>query len=148
MFKFTAIEESNEYLGFEEGEECYSINIEYVQEIIILPPITRIPNSPRYVEGAINLRGKVINVINLRRRLDLPWRPFDVNTRVLILNHEDTSLGMIVDRVLEVFKIEKNQKVDIPKLLRSEEGIAYANNVIKNELGLFINLDFPNLGGD
>ncbi len=142
MFKFTPSEEKNEFLGFLIDNERYSIGIDYVQEIITVPPITRIPNSPRYVEGAINLRGKVIKIINMRKRLELPFKHYDGNTRIIILNSKDITFGVLVDQILEVLKIETDQKSELPKIFKNETKIGYANKIIKNGDQLFINFDF------
>ncbi len=146
MFKFTPSEEKNEFLGFLIDNEHYSIGIENVQEIITIPPITRIPNSPRYVEGAINLRGKVIKIINIRKKLELPFKHFDGNSRIIILNFKDATYGILVDQILEVLKVEADQKVELPKIFRNEEKIGYANKIIRNGDQLFINFDFNKLG--
>jgi len=142
MFKFTPSEEKNEFLGFLVDQECYSIGIENVQEIITVPSITRIPNSPRYVEGALNLRGKVVKIVNMRKRLELPFKHYDGNTRIIILNAKNTTVGILVDQILEVFKIDKDEKVELPKLFRNESKIGYADKIIKNGEKIFINFDF------
>ncbi len=142
MFKFSPKEDSPEYLGFMLMNENYSVNIDFVQEIITVPPITRIPNAPKHIEGAINLRGKVLKVVNLRKKLGLPFQHFDANTRIVILNDEGNSTGILVDRVLEVFKVEKGEQVDVPKMIRNEDKTKYANKILEKNDSLFINCVF------
>ncbi len=145
MFKFTPSEEKKEFLGFLIEKEHYSISIEFVQEIITIPPITRIPNSPRYVEGAINLRGKVVKIINIRKKFELPFKHYDGNTRIIILNSKDITFGILVDQILGVLKVEEEQKAELPKLFRNETKIGYADKIIKNGENLFINVDFNSI---
>ncbi|OLS16176.1 MAG: chemotaxis signal transduction protein [Promethearchaeota archaeon CR_4] len=142
MFKFTPSEEKNEFLGFLVDKEYYSIGIENVQEIITVPPITRVPNTPRYVEGALNLRGKVIKIVNIRKKLELPFKHYDGNTRIIILNAKNITIGIIVDQILEVFKVDKDNKAELPKLFRNESKIGYADKIIRNGEKLYINFDF------
>lgn len=149
MFKFAPIEEAPEYFGFMINNETYSINVEYVQEIIEVPPITRIPNAHGSIEGAINLRGKVLKVINLRKLLGLNRKNFDADTRVVILNIDDRSLGLIVDRVLEVFTLDlEEKKIDLPKLLQHEADINYTNYIIKHQDVVYININPRQIGAN
>ncbi len=87
-----------------EGEE-YVIDIRNVQEIIRLLDITRVPQVSSYLSGVINLRGMVIPVMNLRRRFGLPDKTPDERTRIIIVNWQETLVGMLVDSVSEVIKL-------------------------------------------
>jgi purine-binding chemotaxis protein CheW len=92
-------------VSFEVGGEEFGLDIVRVQEIIRVHPITRVPDSPSFVEGVINLRGKVIPVLSLRRRFGLPERAPDRATRVVVVNVSGSVLGFVVDRVCEVLRI-------------------------------------------
>lgn len=87
-----------------EGEE-FAVDILKVQEINRMKEITRIPNSPDYIEGVINLRGKVIPVINLRKRFNLPVKEYNEQSRIMIMEVCSIIMGLIVDSVSEVLRI-------------------------------------------
>jgi len=94
-----------QFVTFNLGGQKYAIDILKVQEINNLKDITPIPNSPSYMEGAINLRGKVIPVINLRRRLHLEPLPMSQLTKIIIIDIKGLILGMVVDSVSDVLRI-------------------------------------------
>ncbi|CRZ34540.1 purine-binding chemotaxis protein CheW [Herbinix hemicellulosilytica] len=90
------------------GQELYGIDIRYVNSIIVMQNITRVPKAQPYYLGVINLRGEVIPVMSLRRRLGLEDDVFTPSTRILILKPDDSSesVGLIVDEVNEVVTLE------------------------------------------
>lgn len=90
---------------FELGSEIYGLDIATVHEIIRMQPITRVPKAPFYVEGVINLRGKVIPVIDMGKRFGLEKVDNNKNNRIVVVNIQDTILGIIVDAVTEVLRI-------------------------------------------
>lgn len=90
---------------FELGSEIYGLDIATVHEIIRMQPITRVPKAPFYVEGVINLRGKVIPVIDMGKRFGLEKVEKQKNNRIVVVNIKDTILGIIVDAVTEVIRI-------------------------------------------
>jgi purine-binding chemotaxis protein CheW len=103
--------DSNELLqlvSFKIGNEEFGINILIVQEIIKTVQITKIPNAPVFVEGIINLRGKVIPVIDLRVKLNLEKKVQDKDTRIIVLEINSKTIGFIVDEVNEVLRIPKS----------------------------------------
>jgi purine-binding chemotaxis protein CheW len=103
--------DSNELLqlvSFKIGNEEFGINILIVQEIIKTVQITKIPNAPVFVEGIINLRGKVIPVIDLRVKLNLEKKVQDKDTRIIVLEINSRTIGFIVDEVNEVLRIPKS----------------------------------------
>src|SRR3974377_2049573 len=73
-------------VGFRLDDEDYAIAITKIQEIILMKPITRIPEVPDFIEGLINLRGSVIPIVNLRKRFGLPARELDDDTRTIVVN--------------------------------------------------------------
>lgn len=91
---------------FRLGDEHYAVSIDLVREVNLLQPITRLPATPDFVEGVINLRGRVIPVIDLRRRLGLPADPPGREARIVVVEHHGETLGMIVDGVSEVFTVD------------------------------------------
>lgn len=90
------------------GQEEFGIDILKVHEIIRLINITKVPNSPEFVDGIINLRGRVIPVINLRNRLGLQRIDNDKNTRIIVVDLNGSSIGFIVDEVHEVLRIPRS----------------------------------------
>jgi purine-binding chemotaxis protein CheW len=98
-----------QFVGFRLGGEDYAIAITKIQEIIVMKPITRIPQVPGFIEGLINLRGSVIPVVNLRTLFGLPHRELDDETRTIIVNVGDRTIGYIVDEVTQVMRIAGDQ---------------------------------------
>lgn len=92
-------------VSFQLGPEEYAIDILGVQEIIRVVEITRVPNAPHYVEGVLNFRGKVIPIINLRRRLGLSSTEHTKDTRIVVVDVAHLLLGFIVDSVEEVLRL-------------------------------------------
>lgn len=90
---------------FELGDELYGADIAVVREVGPLQRVTRVPRTPRYIEGVTNLRGRVIPVIDLRRRLGLPVTPHTKQTRIAVAELDGGQVGMIVDSVQEVLRI-------------------------------------------
>lgn len=104
MAKETVVTEKQMVL-FELGAENYGLDIATVSEIIKMQTITKVPKAPFYVEGAINLRGKVIPVIDIGKKFGLKKADETKNNRIVIVNVEETTLGIIVDAVTEVMRI-------------------------------------------
>jgi purine-binding chemotaxis protein CheW len=96
-------------VGFRLDNEEYAIAITRIQEIILMKPITRIPQVPDFIEGLINLRGSVIPIFNLRKRFGLPSRERDDETRTIVVNVHDKTVGCIVDAVTQVIRINRDQ---------------------------------------
>ncbi len=92
-------------VSFQLGPEEYAIDILDVQEIIRMVEITPVPNAPHYVEGVLNLRGKVIPIINLRTRLGLSSTEHTKDTRIVVVDVAHLLLGFIVDSVEEVLRL-------------------------------------------
>lgn len=99
------ITDEKQMVLFELGSEIYGLDIAAVHEIIRMQPITRVPKAPIYVEGVINLRGKVIPIVDMRRRFGLEKSESEKNNRIVVVNIQDTILGIIVDAVTEVMRI-------------------------------------------
>jgi purine-binding chemotaxis protein CheW len=113
--------QANKFLVFHIGEEDYGIAIEHVTEIIELQKITEVPDMPDYVKGVINLRGKVIPVIDLRLRFEMEARDYDDRTCIIIVNINDTAVGFIVDTVAEVHDILEKD-IEPPPMFKTASG--------------------------
>jgi len=98
----------DKYLTFRLGDEDYGIDISYVTEIIGLQKITEVPDMPQFVRGVINLRGRVIPVIDIRSRFQMDERKYDDRTCVIVVNINNTDVGLVVDIVNEVISIPEN----------------------------------------
>ena len=94
------------YLIFSIGQEQYGIEIRYITEIIGMQPITQVPEMPGYVKGITNLRGKIIPVMDARMRFGKELRAYDDRTCIIVIDNNDVTTGLIVDRVLEVVIME------------------------------------------
>lgn len=92
----------NQYVEFDAGSESYAILISDIHEIIRMQDITEIPNGERYVKGVINLRGKIVPVISLRSLFMLEEDNTTKATRIVVVNHSEESVGIIVDKVNKV----------------------------------------------
>jgi purine-binding chemotaxis protein CheW len=104
-------------VSFNIGSEEFGIDILKVQEIIRLITITKVPNSPAFVEGVVNLRGRVIPVIDLRIKLGLARKEHNNNTRIIVVDINDTTIGFIVDAVNEVLRIPANITEPPPQIV-------------------------------
>ena len=116
----SGIEDTQEglYLTFLIGEEVFGIGIEYVKEIIGVQPITRIPDFPDHIRGVINLRGKIIPVMDVRLRFKKPEQPYDTRTCIIVVDIFHNSIGLIVDRVAEVIAIPEGDIAAPPEINR------------------------------
>jgi len=104
MNKATSVTEKQMVL-FELGTETYGLDIATVYEIIRMQPITKVPKAPFYVEGVINLRGRVIPVIDIGKKFGFEKTEEAKNNRIVVINIKDTTLGIIVDSVTEVIRV-------------------------------------------
>jgi purine-binding chemotaxis protein CheW len=99
-----------EYLCFALSGEKYAVQIAHVAEILKPPPVTEVPRAPRTVLGVISVRGKLVTVIDLRRRFKLPEAPFDRRTRILLADvGTDEQVGLLVDEVQQVYRLADNE---------------------------------------
>ncbi len=127
--------QKDRYLTFLIGSECYGIEISYVTEIIGIQAITAIPELPEYVRGIINLRGKIIPVMDVRIRFKKEAREYNDRTCVIVVDIKDISIGLIVDSVAEVLTIPEQDIVDPPQVNRMNNRyirkIGKAGNAVK-----------------
>jgi purine-binding chemotaxis protein CheW len=105
--------QKDKYLTFTVGKEDYGIEISHVTEIIGIQKITDVPDMPPYIKGVINLRGKVIPVMDVRLRFRMPEREYDDRTCTVVVNVNGTPVGLVVDTVKEVVDIPENQ-IELP----------------------------------
>jgi len=96
-------------VSFNLDEEEYGVDVLKVREIIRMPVVTRVPNTPHYVEGVINLRGKVIPIISMRKKFGLLEMESDKQTRIMVMDVEGELMGFVVDAVSEVIRISGSE---------------------------------------
>lgn len=136
--------QDGKFLTFSLAEEEYGIDIQFVNEIIGLQKITEVPDMPHYVKGVINLRGKVIPVMNVRLRFGFPEIDHTDRTCIIVLNIKELIVGLIVDTVSEVLDISQNQ-IDPPPAISKGESSRYIKGMGKMEENVIILLDAKNL---
>ncbi|MFH1624664.1 MAG: chemotaxis protein CheW [Pseudomonadota bacterium] len=129
---------------FNIGGEEFGVDILKVQEINRMLQITRVPRSPDFVEGVINLRGKVVPVIDLRKRFNLEKKKADKQTRIIVVEVEKKIVGFIVDAVSEVLRIPSSTVESPPPILAGIDS-EYITGVGKLEDRLLILLDLNKL---
>ena len=133
-------------VSFRLGGEEYGLEILKVQEIIRMQELTRVPNSPPFVEGVINLRGRVIPVIGLRKRFGMPPRDHDHETRIVVVELGGDVLGFEVDSVSEVLRIPADTVEPPPRLSKHDN--EYVSGVGKLQGRLLLLLDVTRLMAD
>ncbi len=139
-------QELMQLVGFTIGKELFGVDILMVQEIIRAAPITPVPNSPEFVEGVINLRGHILPVIDLRKRLNLLTGDIDLeDTWILILDIQNKVTGFIVDSVTEVIKIQENTIEAPPDIIKAGLESQYLRGVCDIGAQLLILLDFKRI---
>lgn len=131
-------------VSFNIGTEEFGVDILKVQEINRMVEITRVPRSPDFVEGIINLRGKVIPIIDLRKRFNLQITDHDKNTRIVVVDIEGQTMGMIVDSVSEVLRIPASTIEPTPEVVTSVDS-DYIRGVAKLDNRLLIYLDLAKI---
>lgn len=108
-----------EFLGFSLGDELYALPLSSIREIVRLPPVTEVPRAPEDVLGIFSVRGRVTTLVDLRRRLRMPERPLDGRTRVLLVKRDKEELGLLVDRVLQVYRMHE-EEMELASVLGSD----------------------------
>jgi len=134
--------EERQLVVFQLGAELYGVEIARVHEIIRLQTVTRVPGAPSFVEGVINLRGKVIPVVDLRRRFGLPAADHTRATRIVVVEIGDQVVGMIVDGVSEVLRVHSST-VEPPSPVVAGIDSEYLHGIAKlpDRLVMLLDLD-------
>ena len=127
---------------FKLDKEEYAVSILQVQEIKRMTEITRVPHAPEYIKGVINLRGSVLPVIDLKKRLNLTLADYNDSTRIIIVKVDELSVGIIVDAVSEVLTISK-KNIEPAQTVVGGVSTAYLSGVGKldNRLIILLNLE-------
>ncbi|SHL03323.1 chemotaxis protein CheW [Desulforamulus aeronauticus] len=135
-----AVGQEEQLVVFQLNDQEYALPINETQEIIRMAEVTRLPNTNYYIEGIINLRGTILPVISLNRRLGLPETELNEDTRIIVVENKGNKVGMIVDSVLEVGRYTESE-VEPPNMIG--DNVDFLRGVVKknDQLWLLINLD-------
>jgi purine-binding chemotaxis protein CheW len=131
-------------VGFRIGRETFGLPIAMVREIVRVPEITSVPNVPDYVEGVINLRGRIIPVIDLRKRFGQKVVAADKRNRIVVVEVENRAIGLLVHSASEVLKVPPSE-IEAPQNVFPEGELSYVSGVAKLKGRLVILLHLPRL---
>ncbi len=132
--------EIHQLVSFKLGKEEFGIDILRVQEINRMLNLTRLPNAPYYIDGVVNLRGRIIPVVNLRVKLGMERKEADRNSRIVVVELSGKTIGFLVDEVNEVLRIPENITEQHPTMLSGVES-SFIKAIGKLEDRLLILLD-------
>lgn len=141
------ISKGKQLVVFRIGRELFGVEIDAIREIVRIPEITEVPDAPEFLEGMINLRGKIVPVVDLKKRLKLSGDARTKESRVLITDNTVSISGLIVDSVDEVIRIEGDAVEEPPDMITAI-GIEYITGVAKVEEKLIILLDIRKILSD
>lgn len=138
------IEEKNDlndrYLLFCIADTLYGVSLALVLEIIQIQSITTLPYMDSYVKGIINLRGKVVPVVDVRTKIKLPEKPYDSETCIVVVEIQNMHIGLIVDSVCEVVTVESDQLATPPDV--GDTTSRYLSSVSEAGGRVILNIDF------
>lgn len=134
--------DTTQFIVIKIGEEQYGIDIKYIDNIVRMQHITRVPKVASYLKGVINLRGEVIPVMSIRIKMNLPEDEITKATRIIILKVEQYgSIGIVVDEVKEVVTLENSQIEKVSYDNSKEDKVNFINGIGTYEGGLISLLD-------
>jgi purine-binding chemotaxis protein CheW len=113
----------NQFVVFDLGSEDYGVPISSVESIIKVQQITKVPHAPSFVEGVTNIRGKVLPVIDLRKRFDIEAKETDKNSRIIITRYGQTEIGLTVDGVSEVLTVPDEAIEAAPRITTTADSV-------------------------
>ena len=136
--------QKGKYVTFKSGNEYFGLKIQYVNEIIVFQEITKIPESEDYIKGLINLRGKIIPVIDVRLRFK--QEPFEYTDRtcIIVVNVKNIVVGLIVEKIAEVVEIQDENIIPSPsvgKADKSQNKYVYAIGKVGDKVKLLLDPD-------
>lgn len=147
--KGSKLQEENLHLvTFELSGEEFGVDIMQVSEVLPVPRVTRIPQAPECIRGLINLRGKILVVIDLNKRLGFPSKDTDSLSRIIIVEVKDTVIGMLVNSVKEVIRLPLSSIEPTPEMIKSRINAEYLTGVGKMGNRLLILLDLARVLGE
>jgi len=138
---------SMQLVSFRLAQEEYGIEITKIQEIILMGEITRVPQTPHYIKGLINLRSTVIPIVDLRLRFGMSEEEVTDETRIMVVNVVGKTIGIIVDAVSEVLRVNEEQIAPPPPTVAGL-GQEYLTGLVKFDSRLLIMLDIDQILGE
>lgn len=114
--------QKGKYMTFKSGPEYFGLEIQYVQQIIQFQSITKIPETEDYIKGLINLRGKIVPVVDVRLRFKQGEYEYNDKTCILVINVKDNTVGLIVEQIAEVVEIKEENILPPPTIGRGDKG--------------------------
>ncbi|MGG0822656.1 chemotaxis protein CheW [Paenibacillus turicensis] len=133
--------QKDKFLTFALGEQSYGIDIKYVTEIIGIQSITEVPELPNYICGIINLRGKIIPVMDVRLRFKKQFRTYNDRTCIIVVDISNISVGLIVDLVSEVLTIPEADIVPPPEINQGTHRFIRGIGKVNQEVKLILDCD-------
>lgn len=135
--------DNKEYVIFKLVDESYAIDIDFVENIEKSIDITRVPFTKKYIKGVINLRGVIIPVIDVRKRFNLEEKAVDKDSRIMIINHDELKVGLLVDMSSEVLQISNVNIEPAPKVTGLEDD--YVSSIGKDNGRIIMIVDLEKL---
>lgn len=136
--------QKGKYITFKSGSEFFGIKIQYVSEIISFQEITELPESEEYVKGLINLRGKIIPVVDVRLRFKQEPFAYTDRTCIIVINFNGQVVGLIVEKIAEVVEIQEENILPSPSISKTEktqDKYVYAIGKVGEDVKLLLDLD-------
>lgn len=131
-------------VGFRIGKETYGVPINLVHEIVRVPEITAVPDAPEYIEGVINLRGKIVSIVDLRKRFGETKIEWSRKNRILVAEIDKKMIGLIVDAASEVMRIPESE-IEAPPEVFEDGEVKYVTGVGKLNGRLVILIDLTKI---
>ena len=144
LHKEEQFDETNKYLEFDLGIESYAVHLLAIREVIPLPETTPLPNAPSYFVGIMNLRGQIISIIDLRKKLKIKPKEENDQDAVVIVDIEGGSVGLIVDSINKVLNFSLSEITDVPEI-KNQTNAKYIQGVFRGEEKLTILLELKNV---
>lgn len=135
----------NQYVSFALGKETFALDVMKIKGVERLSEITAIPKYPMFIEGVINLRSEIIPIVDLRKRFGMTAAEPTKETRVVLVELDAFSVGLIVDRVFEVFQLNENEIGHMPPISRTSVGNQFIKGVAEVRDKLIILLDLNSI---
>ena len=135
------------WVTFRLADENYGINVMQVQEVLRMTEIAPVPGAPHFVMGIINLRGNVVTVLDMRKMLSLAPSEVTDNSRIMVIECGEVTVGLLVDSVAEVVNIRSSQ-IDPAPAVGNEDSARYIHGVFSNEEDILILVDLDKLISD
>lgn len=114
--------QKGKYMTFKSGQEYFGLEIQYVQQIIQYQTVTMIPETEDYIKGLINLRGRIIPVVDVRLRFKQGQCEYNDKTCILVINLRSTTVGLIVEQIAEVVELKEDNILPPPSIGRGDKG--------------------------